>query len=56
MDDAGTGIHGDVVGKHTKNDTIQERVSELCVLQFSAGKAGEYTRLLQTDLPSKVVG
>ena len=50
MDNAGSGIHGDVVGQHAENPAIEKWMLEVEALHFSAGKVGEFANVSETAL------
>ena len=50
MDDAGAGVHGDVVGEHAENFAIEEGMLEVEALELASGKVSEFARIGQAAL------
>ena len=45
VDDAGAGIHGDVVGEHAKNFAVEEGMLEVEALELASGEVSELARV-----------
>ena len=47
VDDAGAGVHGDVVGEHAENFAVEEGMLEVEALELASGEVREFARVRQ---------
>src|SRR5437016_10566596 len=54
VDDACTGVHGDIVCEHAQNFAIEERVLKVKKLQPTAGEADKFMYILEAAFCSHI--
>src|ERR1022692_4135297 len=56
VDDAGAGVHSDIVGKYAENFAVEEWMLEVETLELAAGEMSEFTRVGEATLLGCIFG